>query len=255
MSQRQTSGRTGYRAIAEDLRERIDSGDLVPGSKIPSENELMATYGVEQPTARRALEVLKNEGLIIARRGAGTFVREFRTFRRLSPARLKETVWGSGGSIWQCDDGDRPLTVGDVHVAEEPAPRHVARGLDLTEGQAVLVRRRSYLIEDNPIQFAASYYPADLVRGSRIAEPDTGPGGAYARLAELGCKPVLFREELRSRMPREEEAQTLQLAQGTPVILIVRTAYTEDEKPVEVNEMTLDASSYILEYRFTSKSD
>ncbi|MFC7618033.1 GntR family transcriptional regulator [Actinokineospora soli] len=48
---------------------------------MPGENDLMTTYGVEQPTARRALDVLKNEGLLQARRGAGTFVRDFRPLR------------------------------------------------------------------------------------------------------------------------------------------------------------------------------
>jgi DNA-binding GntR family transcriptional regulator len=55
-------GNIGYRAIADALREEIDAGRLPPGSKVPGENELMSTYGVEQPTARRALDVLKNEG-------------------------------------------------------------------------------------------------------------------------------------------------------------------------------------------------
>jgi GntR family transcriptional regulator len=40
------------------------------------------------------------------------------------------------------------------------------------------------------------------------------------------------------------------MSAGTPVILICRTAYTAEGRPVEVNEMTLDASSYILEYDF-----
>ncbi|RDS61464.1 hypothetical protein [Streptomyces sp. M7] len=39
-------------------------------------------------------------------------------------------------------------------------------------------------------------------------------------------------------------------APGTPVILICRTAFTGEGRPVEVNEMTLDAASYVLEYDF-----
>ncbi|MCP2268599.1 GntR family transcriptional regulator [Actinokineospora diospyrosa] len=242
--------RVGYRAIADGVRGLIDSGELGAGDRVPSENELMATYGVEQPTARRALEVLKNEGLIVARRGAGTFVREFRPYRRVSPDRLRS--WGAGTSIWAADDERRPVVAG-VEVAEELPPGHIGRALDLADGDLVLVRRRSYVVEGKPIQLAETYYPAELVRGSRIAEPDTGPGGAYARLADLGAAPVRFREELRSRMPREEERKALDLAQGTPVICVVRTAYTADGTPVEVNEMTLDAGSYVLEYHFTAE--
>ncbi|MDX3262227.1 UTRA domain-containing protein, partial [Streptomyces sp. MI02-2A] len=79
---------------------------------------------------------------------------------------------------------------------------------------------------------------------------DTGPGGTYARLAELGYKPVHFREEIRSRMPSKHEAAQLSISAGTPVILICRTAFADEGRPVEINEMTLDAASYILEYDF-----
>ncbi|WP_367131151.1 GntR family transcriptional regulator [Saccharothrix sp. HUAS TT1] len=241
----------GYREIADELRQEIDSGQLKPGEKVPGENDLMTRYGVEQPTARRALDVLKNEGLVVAKRGSGTFVREFRPIRRVSPDRLKAVVWGAGRSIWSADLGLRPLDQGTT-VTTEPAPPIVAHVLELDEGTAVVVRRRRFAVEDKPVQLATSYYPAQLVEGSPITQPNTGEGGSYARLAELGHKPVRFREELRTRMPREHERQTLELAQGTPVIEIVRTAYTSENLPVEVNLMVLDSSSYVLEYKFAA---
>lgn len=250
MDRAASGGRMGYRAIADVLREHIDSGSLPPGSKVPSENELMSTHGVEQPTARRALEVLKNEGLIIARRGSGTFVREFRPYRRRSPARLAESGWGAGQSIWKTDNAERQSRVDQIEVTSEAPPDRVVRVLELAENEEVVVRRRRYLVDDVPVQLATSYYPARLAKGTPIEKEDTGPGGVYARLADLGHKPVRFREELRSRMPRDTEARRLELAQGTPVILVVRTAFTGAEQAVEVNEMTLDASSYILEYGF-----
>jgi GntR family transcriptional regulator len=244
--------RVGYRAIADDLRAEIDAGNLPPGSKVPGENELMATYGVEQPTARRALDVLKNEGLIVARRGAGTFVREFRLYRRRSPARLAESGWGTGRSIWQSDDAERQTSVDSIEIATVDAPDHVAGVLGLANGDKTLIRRRRYLVDDAPVQLATSYYPERLVRGSAVAEAATGTGGVYARLAELGHRPVNFREELRVRMPRDSEAKLLELAQGTPVILVARTAFTAEGRAVEVNEMTLDSGSYILEYDFSA---
>lgn len=243
--------RVGYREIADELREEIDSGRLKPGEKVPGENDLMARYGVEQPTARRALDVLKNEGLVVAKRGSGTFVREFRPIRRVSPDRLKTVVWGSGRSIWSADLGIRPMGQG-TEVTTEPAPPLVAHVLELDEGTEVVVRRRRFAVEDKPVQLATSYYPAHLVAGSAITRANTGEGGSYARLAELGYKPVRFREELRTRMPREHERQTLELAQGTPVVEIVRTAYTSADQPVEVNLMVLDGASYVLEYKFSA---
>ncbi|MGW4206623.1 GntR family transcriptional regulator [Lentzea sp. NPDC004789] len=246
-------GRVGYRDIANDLREQIDSGELPPGSRVPGENDLTSQYGVEQPTARRALDVLKNEGLIVAKRGSGTFVREFKPIRRVSPDRLQaNTSWGSGRPIWTADVGTRPRTE-NVTVDVELPPAPVAEVLNLDDGARVVARRRKYVVDDKPVQLATSYYPEALVAGSAITEVDTGEGGAYARLKELGHEPTRFREELRVRMPREAEREALELAQGNPVILIVRTAFTADDQPVEVNEMVLDSASYVLEYKFTSE--
>ncbi len=243
------SGRVGYREIANDLRQRIDSGELPPGSKVPGENELIARFGVAQATARRALDELKNEGLIVAKRGAGTFVREFKPIRRVSPDRLQS--WGSGLSIWKADVGTRQRTE-NITVDIETPPALVAETLKLDEGARVVVRRRRFVVDGKPVQLATSFYPLALVAGSAITEINTGAGGTYARLTELGHEPTRFIEELRTRMPRESERDALELAQGTPVILIVRTAFSADGEPVEVNEMILDSAAYVVAYKFTS---
>lgn len=244
-------GRVGYRDIANDLRQQIDSGELPPGSRVPGENDLISQYGVAQLTARHALDVLKNEGLIVAKRGSGTFVREFKPIRRTSPDRLKATSWGSGHAIWSTDIGTRPRTEG-VTIDVEVPPASVAEALELDDGVRVVTRRRRYVVDDKPVQLATSYYPEALVKGSAILEINTGEGGAYARLKELGYEPTKFHEELRIRMPRDAERKALDLAQGTPVVLIVRAAYTAADQPVEINEMVLDSAAYVLAYKFTS---
>lgn len=142
--------------------------------------------------------------------------------------------------------------VTDVEVYETVAPRQVARLLDLEPGAPVIVRSRRFVVEERPVQLATSYLPANLVRMTAIAQKNTGPGGTYARLAELGAEPTQFVEELRARMPIEDERKALALADGTPVVEICRTALTADDRPVEVNQMLLDAWSYVLEYRLSS---
>ncbi|APU16579.1 UTRA domain-containing protein [Actinoalloteichus sp. GBA129-24] len=177
---------------------------------------------------------------------------EFRPIRRVSPDRLRSAVWSSGQPIWSTDE-NRHQVVAAVATSRETPPAHVAHVLGLSEDRQVWVRRRRFLVDDEPVQLATSYFPADLVDGSTITEADTGPGGSYARLRDLGHEPVRFREELRARVPDSEEAAALGLTQGTPVIVIVRTAYTDADQAVEVNEMTLDANAYIVEYRFSAQ--
>ncbi|MFE2287622.1 GntR family transcriptional regulator [Streptomyces sp. NPDC059443] len=240
-----------YQRIAAELKDAIASGEYGPGDRLPGESDLMRTYDVARMTARQAFGVLVAEGLAEPRKGAGVFVREFRVgFRRRGIQRLAVEVWGAGGSIWGADGKGHDPEVDFLGVAEEPVPGAVAAVLGLAAGAPVCVRRRRFLLDGEPVMHATSYLDAALVAGTPITEPDTGPGGIYARLAELGQKPARFREEIRSRMPNDQEAQSLGLAAGTPVVLVVRTAFAADGQVVEVNEMVLDASAYVLEYEF-----
>ncbi|WP_340559429.1 GntR family transcriptional regulator [Streptomyces sp. GSL17-111] len=239
------------REIADELRERIRSGSLAPGDRLPGEPALVREHGVAKETARRALTLLVTEGLAVRRKGSGTYVREFQPIRRVANRRLSEERWGEGRSIWSADVGQRPMSVTGLRVYETPAPDDVARLLDLEEGAPVVVRDRLFTVEGEPVQAAVSYLPADLVRQSAIAQEETGPGGTYARLAELGSKPVRFVEEVRARMPSQDESERLHLAEGTPVVEIYRTALTVEGRAVEVNRMLLDAGAYVMEYHIT----
>lgn len=63
-----------YLQLAAILRGQIESGELQPGSRLPTILELGSTYGVATPTVRKALRVLKDEGLVVGVGGYGTFV-------------------------------------------------------------------------------------------------------------------------------------------------------------------------------------
>jgi len=70
-----------FRRIADDLRQRIESGILAPGSRLPTELALRDSYKVSRNTIRDALKWLLNRGLVETRHGQGTFVaRKFEPF-------------------------------------------------------------------------------------------------------------------------------------------------------------------------------
>lgn len=186
-------------------------------------------------TARQALGVLQAEGLAVARKGAGVFVRDTRPLRRRGVSRLARSRWGAGESIWSADTDGRDLVVDQ---------------LDVTVEGETCVRRRRYLLDGKPVQLATSYLPMSIVGDTAITEEDTGPGGTYARLDEIGQAPVRFQEEVRLGSATQEEAGLLAIPAGAPVFLIRRTAYTESGLVIELTEMTLDPASYILDYAF-----
>ncbi len=73
-----------YYQIAQQIIERIKKGELKPGSQIPSENEIIETYGVSNTTARKALSEMEREGWVSRIKGRGTYVRQNKIERSVS---------------------------------------------------------------------------------------------------------------------------------------------------------------------------
>jgi GntR family transcriptional regulator len=64
-----------YVQLANIIRDRIRTGELAPGMPVPSESQLMGEHGIARDTVRRAMGVLRGEGLVITAPGKGTFVK------------------------------------------------------------------------------------------------------------------------------------------------------------------------------------
>ncbi len=165
-----------YRVIADGLREAIRRGDYPPGSRLPGENDIMRDQDVARMTARQALAQLINEGVAVARRGSGVYVRDFRPIVRDRIARLGGT-WTQGRSIWSSDLDDRVLEVDQIYVGREEPPDRIRVILELGDNDhEVVVRRQRSVLDGKPVLQSVSYLPMDIASGSRIEEEDTGPG-------------------------------------------------------------------------------
>src|SRR5438034_4103333 len=84
------SDRAVYKQIADHLREAISRGRLKEGDQLPSEAQLIGHYGVARMTARNALRLLQDEGLITAEHGRGVYVRARPPVRRLASDRFAQ---------------------------------------------------------------------------------------------------------------------------------------------------------------------
>lgn len=244
-----TSDRAVFRQIADALREAIDKGRFREGDKLPSETELVDHFGVSRMTVRNSLSLLQQEGLAVSEHGKGVFVRPRPPVRRLASDRFARRHRDQGKAAFTVEAeaaGSRP-EVDNLEVKEErPSPDISAR---LGSPRKVLARRRRYLLDGRPVEFATSYLPLDLARNTPIAQPNPGPGGIYARLEEMGHRLDHFDEEIRARMPSPTEVRTLQLASGVPVIHLVRTAYDSEGRAVEVCDTVMAADAYVLAYQ------
>jgi GntR family transcriptional regulator len=238
-----TSDRPIYRQIADHLRAGIREGRYPEGTPLPSETQLAELYDVTRMTARQAVDVLKNEGLVRSEHGRGVFVRQRPTVHRLARNRFtrqrRETGKGAPG-------------VELVEVGPVTPPDEIVKRLQLEPGEQALIRRRRMYANDEPMQLATSYIPWSLAEGTPMAERDTGPGGIYSRLTDIGHGPVRFTEDVSTRMPTPEEAEFLRLTPPQPVFFLVRVAFDANDRPVETCEHIMSGDRWQLSYTWAA---
>jgi GntR family transcriptional regulator len=161
--------------------------------------------------------------------------------RRLAPEHRR-----AGHSIWQADLGERDMHVETVvifNVDADHVPDYVSQGVG---ADRYLVREREFTVEGRCVQLATSYLDMGLVAGTAIERADTGPGGTYARLEEIGAEPRRFQEDAVVRRPSADEHEQLDLDDLGVVVEIVRIAKDETGRVVEITRMVLAASAYVL---------
>lgn len=240
-----------YREIAEQLRVRIQAGQPPAGAAFPGAMQLAEEFGVSHTTVHKAFAVLQDEGLLDIRPGVGVFVRDWQPIVRDAVARLAARQWKRGHSIWQADIGDRDLQVA-TEVSVVPSAQVPGFVRERLGAERYLVRRRVSTVDRQRIQVSASHLDAALVGGTQIAQVDTGPGGTFARLAELGVEPVLHVEDVTARFPSAAEREALRVGPRRIVLDVLRASATEGERVVEVTHMVMLADAYVLRYRFGS---
>lgn len=245
------SGIPAFRQVAADLREKITAGRYSPGDRLPSEREMVETYGVSRPTIRDAVDMLRAEGLVTSEHGRGVFVRPPASIQRIARSRLSREARAKNRGAFLADAAARGFTPSSsVKIRFEEADARAAQHLAIDEGAEVTVRDRVMRADGLVVQLAVSRLPRELTRGTAIEDVNTGPGGAYARLEDAGHRLGSFVEHVGARMPTPEEASLMQLAEGVPVVTVTRVAYGEDGTPLEMNDMILSADRYELSYEW-----
>ncbi|HEX9032976.1 MAG TPA: GntR family transcriptional regulator [Streptosporangiaceae bacterium] len=224
-----------YQQIADRLRDQIDSGVLPPGERLPSEPDLVRQFDASRNTVRLALALLTNQGLVVTRQGLGTFVTEpARPFTALlSRVTNAPAVQSTSTVLPEISNTDaEPETTRQV-VEKSPASASVAEKLEIVAGDLVVIRRRNGAIGNVPWMMMASYFPLDIAAGTPLEQAGEITEGSIKLLADLGYDQVGFVDEIGARMPSSREFAYFGLSTGTPVVVVNRTAYSQD-RPIRM---------------------
>ncbi|WP_406318894.1 GntR family transcriptional regulator [Streptosporangium sp. NBC_01639] len=220
-----------YLRVADHLREQIASGDLAPGVKLPPQRVLAEQHGVSDILIRRALDILRNEGLVESRQGSGTFVRERPPARRISMDRYRVDA-GPQDTPRTSFTHDADITWLQYRLDKAyrwvEADTRLADLFGVKAGARVLERRFVFYAAGEPSQMSRSCLLAADVEGTAVADPhnEPWPGGNTGQLRTLGIEVDGITEETAVRMPTPDEAGMLRIGAGVPVFSVTRQTHS-----------------------------
>jgi GntR family transcriptional regulator len=215
---------TRYQQIADEVRARVEGGELGPGRLLPSEAELSLTYHASRVTVRRALEVLRDEGLIDSRQGFGWFV-------AADPVRQSLGRLGTIESQLAAEGVRSERRILDFRFVA--APPRVQQVL----GSATVLRvRRLNLADDEPFALVTVWCPERY--GAELSRADVERATFYELLdVELGSAV----QTIGAAVASARDAELLAVPVGSPVLRCERITSSVSGEPVLVSEHTFPA--------------
>jgi GntR family transcriptional regulator len=221
--------------IRRAIQEQITSGILGPGARLPTEHEYAHQFGVSIAPVRQALLDLAAVGLLVRRKGRGTFVQGSRVEAEIDLlTSFTDSLRGRGV----------PVRMQVLDRERVPADPDVGGALGLRPGGAVVRLRRLAWIGDEPAAILDAYLPARQF-GKLVGLDFDAGRSLYATLeTEFGVRLGIARSRLEVGRLSEEDAPLLQQPEGASVIRI--SSVTEDSvgRPIEVSSVTYRADRF-----------
>jgi GntR family transcriptional regulator len=229
-----------YRQIADQLRRRIESGELEQGTQVPTEDQLMASYHASRNTVRGALKELTTRGLVYTLHGKGTFVSE-----RVSPIVTTLTTdpktgrGGGEGLVYTAEvaASGRSPSADEPGVGIRKAGPAVAHLLRISEDTEVISRHEKRYVDGLPWSLQTSFYPRSLSRRApRLLDTGNIEEGTVVYLAECGIRQAGYQDAIECRAPDKDETAYFDLpADGrVQVVEIRRIAFDQDKNRVRL---------------------
>lgn len=235
-----------YLQIAGYIRDQIVRGDLKPGDEIPSERALALAWNVARPTATKALETLRVQGLVESRQGAGTYVKGTSTAPR---ARERYERARAHGTMYS--DAESVEFVATELITEPPV--HVAEALQLAGGGPAI--RRTRLIRrdgDGPIELSTSWFDGRLAdEAPRLLAPERLRGGTATYLAAVTGRTAMYaRDQVAARLATTEESRLLGLDEAAAVLVYQLTVCDAHDRPMQFDEATYPPGRWVVRQEY-----
>ena len=205
-----------YKDIADDLRRRIVEQEYTYGQKLPYEYVLCMSYHCNKETMKKALDILVKEGLIIRRRGAGTFVKEYNPESESFALRFSRGLTAKYGDT-------KKVTSDIIEFEVVPADEYLASKLQIDLGDFVYHIIRVRYLDGEQYKMEISYMPIGIIPNLKAHHLK---GSLYEYIeGELKLKIQSCHLAITSNLSTSLEQQYLDLKEGEPYIQEEQTSF------------------------------
>lgn len=235
-----------YHRLAARLESAIRAGRISRNDGLGNEVQLAARFGVSRTTMRRAILQLVDKGLLVRRRGVGTYVVHSSTtgFQPADKPITRELrLNGLFDDLIELDL--QPATVVLTRETIRP-PQAVVKALDLSPGRLTLHLRRVRYAGSHPLAILENYLPADI---AALDAFDPSTTGLYRTLRGQGISLRVAKERIGARNGTESECLLLDEPVDSPLLTMDRTTHDSNGRVVEVASHLYRASRH--EYTMT----
>jgi GntR family transcriptional regulator len=215
-----------YYRVFRTLEQRIRDGRYTRGDRLPTEDRLCREFKASRITIREAVGRLVDLGLVVRRRGSGTFVSDQEVGKAEAPLQFTAVLEDLFAQV-------ETVQTKAAQVTEEVPPLDVARLLGLDNRVPVTVVRRIRAYRDQVFSLTFNYLPLSL--GVRLREGDLY-GYPLLRLLEEkhGVRFRWAEQTIEARTADDEVAAALDIRFGDPVLYVQRLMFTRIGYPLEV---------------------
>jgi len=225
-----------YQQIYDIWKRKIETGELKPADRIPTDRELCDLYGVSQITVRQAIQMLVNEGLLVRRPRTGTHVAQ----RKFSQQLIQLTSFSE-------DMRSRGLRPGGrlIRAVEEPADAVAADKLRIDLSEPVVRIERLRTADDEPIAIEVFRTPSSLCPG--LPEEDLEGKSLYdVLIRSYGVDLAWAEQSFESTLASSAQASLLGIKRGMPVLGVERLTFNSSRQPVEYTTSVYRGDRYKL---------
>jgi GntR family transcriptional regulator len=217
-----------YDEIAEDIRSGILNGKYNPNEQLPLEKEMCEHYGVSRITIKKAVDELVIQGLVIKRRGSGTFVKAVggSDVQELSMARQFEGFSET--------NKDKKVTSKIVKFEVIHPTEEIATKLKITCDDFVYYTVRTRYADDEPYVMDYTYMPIGLIPGIKN---DILLNSIYGYIEkDLKLKIKSAHRIIRAILPNELEQEWLKIESSFPILEVEQVGFLDNGQPFEYSK-------------------